>query len=42
MTRKTIRDFGTDAADVTAAFFTRNALVIAALTTFALIALARP
>ncbi len=42
MTRKTIRDFGTDAADVTAAFFTRNVLVITAITAFALIALARP
>ncbi len=42
MTRKTLRDFGSDAADVTAAFFLRNAIVIASLVTFALIALARP
>ncbi len=42
MTRKIIRDFGSDAADVAAAFFTRNMIVIVALTAFALMALARP
>lgn len=42
MTRKALRDFGSDAADVTAAFLLRNVIVIVALATFALIALARP
>ncbi len=42
MTRKTLRDLGSDAADVTAGFLFRNVVVIVALTTFALVALARP
>ncbi|MET0277352.1 MAG: hypothetical protein ABW198_03375 [Pseudorhodoplanes sp.] len=42
MTRKTLRDFGSDAADVAAALLFRNAAVITALVVIALIALARP
>jgi len=40
MTSKTILDLGTDTAVITAAFVFRNALVIVALTAFALIAFA--
>lgn len=42
MTCKTLRDFGSEAAIITAAFFFRNGIVIAVLVAFALIALARP
>lgn len=42
MTTKSIREFGSDAADVAAGFFIRNVVVIVALGAFVLIALARP
>lgn len=41
MTVKTIIDFATEAALVTAAFFIRNAIVLIALSLFAVIALSR-
>jgi hypothetical protein len=40
MSRKTLLDFGADTAVIAAAFVFRNAVVILALTAFALIALA--
>jgi hypothetical protein len=40
MTARTILDLGADTAVITAAFVFRNAFVIVALTTFALIAFA--
>jgi hypothetical protein len=42
MTRKTLRDVGSEAADIAAALILRNAIVISGLVAFALIALARP
>ncbi len=41
MTVKTIIDFATEAALVTAAFFVRNAVVLIGLSIFVLIALSR-
>ncbi len=41
MTRKTLLDFGSDTALITAAFFVRNAVVLAGLSVFMLIALVR-
>jgi hypothetical protein len=40
VTRKTLLDFGADTAVITAAFVFRNAVVILALSAFALIAFA--
>ena len=42
MTTKSIREFGSEAADVTTGFFIRNVVVIVALAAFLLVALARP
>ncbi len=42
MTARIIRDFGTDAAVITAAFVFRNAIVIAALSALTMCALAQP
>ena len=42
MTTRILRSFGSDAAVITAAFVVRNAIVIFALTTLTLCALAQP
>ena len=41
MIRQTVSDFAAETADITGAFLIRNAVVLTALTLFALIALAR-
>jgi hypothetical protein len=41
MNRKTILDFGSETALITAAFFVRNAVVLTGLSVFMLIAMVR-
>jgi hypothetical protein len=41
MNRKTILEFGSDTALITAAFFVRNAIVLTGLSVFVLLALVR-